>query len=179
MTRLSRLRPVAFLSTCRDTAMPSRGAPRPFGRAKTLKQRSAETTGFEKTLLNSIGFLRRAEPGKAARASVAGWSRPAVDSVTVQGLAAPGAAACQQACAGARNSEHQAERRLRPLARRALMTACPARVAIRARKPCLRARFRQLGWNVRFIALSLRRFVLRPGRAPRVSATSEIPDKRA
>jgi len=102
MTRLIRLRPVAFLSTCRDTAMPKRGPPRSFGRARTLKQRSAETTGFEKTLLNSIGFLSRDGPGKAAGAAGTGWCRPAVDSVTVHGLAAPGALACQQACAGAR-----------------------------------------------------------------------------
>jgi hypothetical protein len=36
------------------------------------------------------------------------------------------------------------------LARRFLSTARPARVLIRARKPCLRARRRLLGWNVRF-----------------------------
>ena len=36
------------------------------------------------------------------------------------------------------------ERRLAKMAR-------PARVLIRARKPCLRARRRLLGWNVRFI----------------------------
>jgi hypothetical protein len=46
----------------------------------------------------------------------------------------------------------QAERRARPLARRFLSTARPARVLIRARKPCLRARRRLLGWNVRFNA---------------------------
>ena len=44
----------------------------------------------------------------------------------------------------------QADRRARPLARRFLSTARPARVLIRARKPCLRARRRLLGWNVRF-----------------------------
>ena len=31
----------------------------------------------------------------------------------------------------------------------------PARVDMRARNPCLRARFRRLGWKVRFIALVL------------------------
>ena len=46
----------------------------------------------------------------------------------------------------------QADRRARPLARRFLSTARPARVLIRARKPCLRARRRLLGWNVRFNA---------------------------
>jgi hypothetical protein len=39
-----------------------------------------------------------------------------------------------------------AERRMRPLARRAERTARPARVAIRARKPCFLARRRVLGW---------------------------------
>jgi hypothetical protein len=36
------------------------------------------------------------------------------------------------------------------LTRRALMIARPARVRMRARKPCFRARRRVLGWNVRF-----------------------------
>lgn len=49
----------------------------------------------------------------------------------------------------------QADRRLRPLARRALMIALPPRVAIRERKPCLLARFNRLGWKVRFIDLIL------------------------
>lgn len=44
-----------------------------------------------------------------------------------------------------------AEIRSRPLARRLARIARPARVRIRARKPCLRARRRLLGWNVRFI----------------------------
>ncbi len=40
---------------------------------------------------------------------------------------------------------------LRPLRRRALSMRCPDLVAILARKPCVRWRFRLLGWNVRFI----------------------------
>ena len=40
--------------------------------------------------------------------------------------------------------------RLRPFARRALIVLRPARVDILARKPCLRFRFRLLGWKVRF-----------------------------
>lgn len=43
--------------------------------------------------------------------------------------------------------------RTRPLARRRFNTWRPAFVAIRARKPCVRARFRLLGWNVRFMLL--------------------------
>jgi hypothetical protein len=40
----------------------------------------------------------------------------------------------------------QADSRARPLARRDFNTARPARVLMRARKPCLRARRRLLGW---------------------------------
>ena len=47
---------------------------------------------------------------------------------------------------------YQTVRRLRPLARLAFNTCRPAFVAIRARKPCVRLRFRLLGWNVLFIA---------------------------
>ena len=45
-----------------------------------------------------------------------------------------------------------AERRSRPLARLLARIARPARVRMRARKPCLRARRRLLGWNVRFMS---------------------------
>jgi hypothetical protein len=41
----------------------------------------------------------------------------------------------------------------RPFARRRFNTRRPAFVAIRALKPCVRARFRLLGWNVRFMSL--------------------------
>lgn len=49
----------------------------------------------------------------------------------------------------------QALRRWRPLARRDLSTARPARVAIRARNPCFLALRRELGWKVRFMAIPL------------------------
>jgi hypothetical protein len=42
-------------------------------------------------------------------------------------------------------------RRCRPLARRAFRTLRPPLVAIRARKPWVRARLIRLGWNVRFM----------------------------
>jgi hypothetical protein len=41
---------------------------------------------------------------------------------------------------------------VRPLDRRFAKIARPARVRMRARKPCLRARRRLLGWKVRFIS---------------------------
>lgn len=47
---------------------------------------------------------------------------------------------------------------VRPLARRRRMIARPARVRIRARKPCLRFRLRLFGWYVRFmLVLEFRR----------------------
>ena len=43
-------------------------------------------------------------------------------------------------CANVCGATQTCDRRLRPLARRALMTARPPRVFIRTRKPCVRAR---------------------------------------
>ena len=48
----------------------------------------------------------------------------------------------------------QTARRLRPLARRALITARPPRVFMRIRKPWVRARRILEGWYVRFIVVS-------------------------
>jgi len=50
---------------------------------------------------------------------------------------------------------NQTLRRLRPLALRALRTLRPPRVAMRARNPWVRLRFRLLGWNVRFMVGSV------------------------
>jgi hypothetical protein len=58
--------------------------------------------------------------------------------------------------AGLVTADRQAESRARPLRRRALSTARPEEVAIRARKPCFLARRRLLGWNVRFIGCRFR-----------------------
>jgi hypothetical protein len=52
-----------------------------------------------------------------------------------------------------RSARDQAVKRLRPLARRRAISARPALVRIRERKPCLRLRRRLLGWKVRFIDL--------------------------
>jgi hypothetical protein len=51
------------------------------------------------------------------------------------------------------SSLYQAQRRARPLARRRASTWRPFLVAMRARKPWVRARFKLLGWNVRFMAV--------------------------
>ncbi len=42
----------------------------------------------------------------------------------------------------------------RPFALRALITLRPLRDDIRERNPCVRARFRRLGWKVRFISIA-------------------------
>src|SRR5690606_40575909 len=56
-----------------------------------------------------------------------------------------------------RAARDYAESSVRPLLRRAFTIARPARVRIRARKPCFLARRRLLGWKVRLlIAFSLR-----------------------
>ena len=52
---------------------------------------------------------------------------------------------------GVQPTAFYAERRRRPRARRRAKTLRPFFVAIRARKPWLRLRFRTLGWNVRFM----------------------------
>lgn len=44
--------------------------------------------------------------------------------------------------------QDQAASRLRPFARRLLMTACPVRVFMRTRNPWVRARLTLLGWKV-------------------------------
>jgi hypothetical protein len=55
--------------------------------------------------------------------------------------------------AGAAGTDAQGARRFRPFARRALMTARPPRVFMRARNPCVRARRILDAWYVRFMIL--------------------------
>jgi hypothetical protein len=64
----------------------------------------------------------------------------------------------------------QGVRRARPLARRALITLSPLRVAQRARNPWVRARFRRLGLNVCFTMDPLRNAVFG---CPRESARGD------
>ena len=67
-------------------------------------------------------------------------------AAAIHGVEVPRAGQAVAALHGARIvGRAQAESRLRPLARRRLRIACPARVDIRARKPCLRLRRRTLG----------------------------------
>ena len=53
-----------------------------------------------------------------------------------------------------RSRRDQAERTRRPLRRRADKIARPARVRMRSRNPCVRARRRLFGWNVRLLTMA-------------------------
>lgn len=74
---------------------------------------------------------------------------------------------------GPRPACRQAERRARPRRRRAFKIAWPARVDMRWRNPCFRARLRVLGWNVLFISSLSRR-----GRPLAATPTSETRTRR-
>ena len=67
--------------------------------------------------------------------------------------------------------------RLRPLARRALITARPLAVFMRTRKPCVFFRWVVDGWKVRFIAVPLNRFT--GGEKPEIIADLRLAHHRA
>jgi hypothetical protein len=56
-------------------------------------------------------------------------------------------------CESVEEQPAQADNSLRPLRRRAETMARPARVRIRNRKPCVFARRRLFGWNVRLLTV--------------------------
>ncbi len=68
--------------------------------------------------------------------------------------AARNCAASRSRCRAASTPQPQADSSARPLRRRPARMARPARVAIRARKPCVLARRRLLGWKVRLLTVS-------------------------
>ena len=83
-----------------------------------------------------------------ANATARRHERGVIEVPAPQGLGA-GAAAMAAQSSNARalaDPADQADSRVRPLSRRALMIDRPARVRIRARNPCLRARRRVFGW---------------------------------
>ena len=84
--------------------------------------------------------------------------RPATHPNPVGGQPSEGAATPKRSRGGSHDvrpgARPQAERRARPLARRAFSTARPPAVDMRARKPCFFARRRSFGWNVRFTETS-------------------------
>ena len=84
------------------------------------------------------------------------------------------------ACGTDRND--QAERVLRPLARRRLITARPERVRMRRRKPCFMWRRRLFGWNVLFISIAPRsiwqRFALPSRESSYTKVLSPLPSSQ-
>ncbi len=103
---------------------------------------------------------RQAEARHSAHVLVAG--EPVQDEVTrrrrlaatIDGVEVP---RTRESAAALHLRASQAERRLRPLARRRLRIARPPREAIRALNPCRRFRRRTFGWYVRFKVSSLSR----------------------
>ncbi len=91
------------------------------GRPDGPTNRERQTTGDDRRVVD-VAAPQGAGPGAAAIA---------VQSLEVAPLVDPA---------------DQADSRARPLSRRALMMERPARVRIRARNPCLRARRRVFGW---------------------------------
>jgi hypothetical protein len=82
-----------------------------------------------------------------------------------------------QALPGAETHDQTTVRRLRPLRRREAMTLRPPRVALRARKPILRARFLRCGRNVGFIDLWQKEGQVRRASGG-VSSESFCPERR-
>src|SRR5690606_35404785 len=89
---------------------------------------------------NAVEFRARADarlPGKGgAHGRGTGWGRS------------------DRTMAAMRRARAQADRRLRPLARRRARILRPSAVFMRARKPWSRLRLRLLGWKVRLVAIS-------------------------
>ncbi len=90
---------------------------------------------------NAVGFAYR---GKHTATDVAAARREAISYAMYRMML--------ERHAFSRTATNQADRTLRPLARRAASTRRPPLVAIRARNPWRRLRTRFEGWNVRFIA---------------------------
>jgi len=122
--RLMRFRSTARRTQRFGTARPKRACSHPLATEMSTKGPAALRQPSAKARLNSAGRVIRWRRAKPA-------------------LRGAGAMPC---------SRRQADSRARPLARRAFRIRRPPLVAIRARKPCVRARLILLGWNVRFMS---------------------------
>lgn len=145
ITLLIRFLPLALRQFLSDTAIPSRQYSLLFSRYKTRKQRSRLCKDPENTKRKSAFVLNRTCRGNLI-ALRPGFSPSGVRHIWLKG----GSWHVLPALMGDFNGRsfsllNQAERRLRPLARRAFIIARPPRVAMRALKPCRRARFNRLG----------------------------------
>ncbi len=130
--RLILLRAVALRQCFLDIARPSRAGPSSFSLHSTVNHLSRLRVAFSNTRPNAAAFRSRQRfPNRCAvLRSKLGILPVALTTAWDYGV-----------------------NRTRPLARRCLRIRRPALVAIRARNPCVRARFNLLGWYVRFICL--------------------------
>lgn len=129
--------------------------------SKTLSSRSLEAVPVNRARSTALGdcepessVFGLSESRKDRESSDAETPRPCEDAFKGSGVSQPPGSGEMRSGSEPRSTclfQVQWVRRTRPLARRALRTLRPLRVALRARKPWLRARFRRLGWNVRFM----------------------------
>ena len=99
-----------------------------------------------------------ADSGRTARRDVDGHrarSRAGTGSDSGSELGGPPHTRGRRKHEGPCPENGQADSRSRPLRRRAAMIARPARVRIRRRNPCVLARRRLFGWNVRLLTAKL------------------------
>ena len=115
--------------------------------------------------------IRLAREGVEDEEAVRVRAAVAVDAVEVA-AARQAATLAPVACA----ARHQGVRRLRPLRRRRLITSRPARVRMRARKPCVFARLRFFGCQVRFMIGEVG--AGGPAKPPRATASIERTRRR-
>ncbi len=125
------------------------------------KSRALAREGLPKQALDAIAVDRATDLARhrqpESRSAVIGPSWKHVQDEIAAGVRATLAEHSVELCAtrepsptwplpGAGCDQHQTVRRLRPFARRRLIVRRPARVRMRVRKPCVRARLRFFGW---------------------------------
>ena len=152
--------PTGYLQEAsRDTRGPDDGAcaghgyarqprPRPYSpRSQPAQARRgrAGRAGDQRPAAVPLG-VRRAWPGRTRNAS-ASVPLPEARTVTI----APAGRGPGLSRGPGQGGAGQTLTRARPLRRRAARTARPARVRMRSRKPCVFARRRLFGWNVRLL----------------------------
>ena len=130
------------------------------GRKVVLAEQRRQSTTEPVPNYRTAHVLRDGETHFGSRCAVSDHDRqrPAAHPDPVGGEPPEGAATPKRSRGGSHDvrpeARPQAERRARPLARRAFSTARPPAVDMRARKPCFFARRRSFGWNVRFTETS-------------------------
>ena len=129
------VRPAGASLSCANASRSSRLTRLRSTAPPTLRETDRPSRGA--VVARRAGTRRARAPGRRAtgRGGTRGRTqRCATAAPDLAAAAAPGA------------PTHQTVRRLRPLSRRRLSVRRPARVCMRARKPCVRARLRFFGW---------------------------------